>query len=156
MTTTEANQFVSDVLRGLWPRWSPNDEELRGWTDRLTRYDYGRAQKAVNDLFFNLTSNTIAPPAGKVFSVLTRHAKIRTPKRDNEPVLLFSLKKLRFVEDKKIPDWMFRHEYYVSDQSEVPAKEEILRRAESIQRKMNIDEPHVIIYPKKKEGNPDD
>jgi hypothetical protein len=147
MTTAEANQFVSDVLRALWSRWDPGDEEIRGWTDRLTKFDYGRAQKAVNDLFFTTVSR-VAPPPDKVFAVLYKHAFIKPRKGSNDPVHLYTI-----IKESKLGNVKFGmggERFYVGTSAEVPDKEEIVRRAERDREVANrmYGEPHVIIYPK--------
>jgi len=158
MTNAEANQFVSEVLRGLWSRWEPNDEEIRGWTDRLPRFDYGRAQKAVSDLFFH-TPNRVTPPAAKVLAVLYNKAYISTTKQDSEPVVIFSIIKEKHLDEVKAR-FIYEKRYCVSNRRAVPVREEIEHRAERVCRSMNVlyGEKHVILLPnlERKDSNGED
>ena len=70
----EAQNFITEVLCGLWPRWEPKDTELAEWKRRLMPYDYYRGKNAVQDLFFEATQRTIEPPAGKIISILRQKA----------------------------------------------------------------------------------
>jgi hypothetical protein len=153
MTSNEANQFVSSVLRGLWPRWGPNDEEIRVWTARLLNYNYGRAQKAVDDLFITLNTRGIEPPPGKIMRALKEKAYIPPPKSENQPVLLYSLIKQSNL-DAGLDGGPHLRGFYVTSPKKVPAREEIERRAERDRRAMNqqYDDTFVIIYAKTGKG----
>ena len=70
MTNEEAKRFVSEVLQGLWPRWQPKEEEVRGLTERLRPYDYEKSRTIVNNVFFASESRGIDPPAGKILKAL--------------------------------------------------------------------------------------
>jgi hypothetical protein len=93
MTDLEAKNFVEQVLQGLWPRWEPKDEELRGWVSRLAKYDYDRGRQAVNNAFFDSDSHRIAPSPGKVFAALRQHARLESQKKQGEPLLLYEVVK---------------------------------------------------------------
>ena len=148
MTNDQANQFVEEVLRGLWSRWTPNDEEIRGWVVRLIRFDYGRAQKAVNELFFS-TPNRVNPPPQKVMAALRDKALIPVTKEESEPVVIFSIVKERYLNEGK-RRFLFEKRFCVSNKRAVPAREEIERRAGIIQAGMNdlYHENHVVLLPK--------
>ena len=94
MTNEEAKQFVQNVLKGLWPRWEPNEEELRGWVRRLEPCDYEKSRLAVNNMFFESTSRGIDPPAGKIIKLLRKQITAR----QSEPVLLYTLIRERLYE----------------------------------------------------------
>jgi hypothetical protein len=145
MTNDQANQFVSEVLRGLWQRWEPQDEEIRGWVVRLIRFDYGRAQKAVNDLFFS-TPNRVNPPPQKVMAALKNKALIPVSKEESGPVIIFSIIKERYLNEGR-SRFLYERRYCVSNRRDVPAREEIERRAGIIQGKHNelYGENHVVI-----------
>jgi hypothetical protein len=87
MTGMEAETFVREILKGLWPRWNPNEEELRGWTNRLKAYDYEKSRSIVNNLFFLEKSRGIDPPAGKILKALRKQSKAK----QCDPILLYTL-----------------------------------------------------------------
>lgn len=73
----EAEQFITGVLCGLWPRWEPKDVELAEWKKRLMPFDYYLGKQAVNDYFFESQKRNIEPPAGKIINILSKRAFIR-------------------------------------------------------------------------------
>lgn len=152
MTTPEANQFITDVLRGLWQRWEPQDCQIREWSIRLLKFDYGRAEKAVKDLFFS-TSVRKDPPAAKVMMALKENATIKVTTENAEPTLHFSIIKQRFKDEGK-PTQFYATKFYATheDMKTPPAWEEIQRRAVVHRESLNnfYREPHVILFPKRK------
>lgn len=82
MNEIESKQFVSEVLKGFWSRWEPNDEELRAWIIKLKPYDYERAKTAVRNLFFTMNQRMVEPPAGKIIKHLNINAVIETSPED--------------------------------------------------------------------------
>lgn len=76
MDSTQANRFIEEVIQGFYPRWNPQDFELRAWMRELRKYDYQKARKVITNLFFRLNSRTIDPPAGKLIDALKNDAAI--------------------------------------------------------------------------------
>lgn len=72
MTILEANQFVTEVLQGLWSRWKPSNEEFCAWVEKLAIFDYEKARTAVRNVFFNVDSRAIKPPPEKILRQLRR------------------------------------------------------------------------------------
>ncbi len=144
MTEAQADLFITEVLRGLWQRWEPQDTQIREWAVRLLRYDYGRAERAVKDLFFS-TAARVNPPADKVMAALRDKATVPRTQEESQPVAIFSLIKERFLEEKG--RFLYEKSYCVSSKSEVPCREEIERRAGIEQKKCNelYGENHVVI-----------
>lgn len=65
MNTTETDRFVSNVLGGLWPDWTPTDEEMRVWYGVMSHYDYETARTATQQYFSDSGGNYKRPkPAG--------------------------------------------------------------------------------------------
>lgn len=149
MTTDKANQFVTEVLRGLWEGWEPHDTQIREWVVRLLRFDYDRAEKAVKDLYFD-TAYRKSPPANKVMAALYSKAAIKRTTEQGGPVCIFSVIRERHFRDDSKPNFIFAKHFCVGSERMVPAREEIVQRAEATRRRM-IDfyrHRYIIIYPK--------
>lgn len=154
MTTPEANQFITDVLKSLWDRWEPQDAQIRGWVIRLLKFDYGRAEKAVNDLFFS-TPARLSPPADKIMCALKDNAFVRTPKGENPMVLLYRIIRQSDFDNNVLCPWSYDN-YYARNAQSLPPWQEVQERAERSREKINqyYGQKHIIIYPKrKKESN---
>lgn len=67
MTNLEADKFMDDVVKRLYPEFKPNDLQFENWKKRLFYYDYGRAKKCIEDFVFSSSTNYKEPPAGKIF-----------------------------------------------------------------------------------------
>jgi hypothetical protein len=128
MTETEAKNFVSEVLKGLWPRWTPKDYEIKGWLERLSPFDFGRAQKAVNNVFFAQESRGIDPPAGRILQALRTSAVVYTEKKKNNPVLLFEI-----IKDGRETG----EKFFANVPANVPPQQEIENMAERTCKKFN-------------------
>jgi len=149
MTTIEAERLIDSVLRHLWSRWEPKDHELRVWSKRLRRYDYGRAKSALNELFFELPMR-VSPPAKEIVQCLKRKAFIRPPESAGEPVYLYSIiGQTRF--DRGFTDFEDGEIFCVGNESMKPERQEIERRAERDRnyRQRFYQENQIIIYPTK-------
>jgi len=90
MTSNEAEQFIEQVLKGLWPRWQPHDEEIRGWKARLQHYDYEKSRASLNNLFFSSSTRGIEPPPGKIINAL-RKARQKQIDKERGCVLFYTL-----------------------------------------------------------------
>lgn len=158
MTSTEADNFISEVLQGYFPRWKPKQIEITGWKERLLSYDYNKAKRAVNNLFFGSESRGIDPPAGRILQALKAYAYTNAEKSKNEPVLLFTI-----VKESNIRQRSYKHpvtgetiEYTTYDgqkfsaptPKEVPCREEIERQAENMRMKFNetYGGNHIVVY----------
>ena len=94
MKKEQAEQFIKEVLCGLWPRWEPKKEEMDGWIERLLFFEYGPAKQAVNNIFFeSATIRGIEPPAGKVLNAIRKTQQ--RPSVKGEPILLYTIIKER-------------------------------------------------------------
>lgn len=72
MNSSETDRFVSNVLGGLWPDWTPTDEEMRVWYGVMSHYDYDTAQTAAQQYFADAGGNFKRPkPSG-----ITTKAKV--------------------------------------------------------------------------------
>lgn len=72
MNSSETDRFVSNVLGGLWPDWTPTDEEMRVWYGVMSHYDYDTAQTAAQQYFADTGGNFKRPkPSG-----ITTKAKV--------------------------------------------------------------------------------
>jgi hypothetical protein len=76
MDNMQASCFIEEVIQGFYPRWKPQDFELRAWMRELRKYDYQKARKVITNLFFRLNTRTIDPPAGKLIDALRSDAAI--------------------------------------------------------------------------------
>ena len=90
MTETEAQSFISNVLKGFWFEWEPSNTEYKVWIRKLSNYDYGKAEKALGDWISEREYQGKAPKIGKVLKALgVRNAGIVAVKL--EPIKVFEL-----------------------------------------------------------------
>jgi hypothetical protein len=145
----ETEQFISEVLGGLWPRWEPKKEEIDGWIFHLQPFDFLSAKHATNDLFFKITTRSIEPPAAKILACL-RQTK-RSPEQ-SEPVLLYTIMKESVYREGHNPA-QYGKEFWVGSQKQVPAPEVIERMAErSRQQGIKIYGENCVIIRNWEEG----
>jgi hypothetical protein len=90
MTNTEALEFVG-LIKSYYPRWEGKDEEFEEWVNRLGRFDFDRAVKALKDYFFENKARTIEPIPGKILRVLRQKAYIIIDTGSKEPIKVFEL-----------------------------------------------------------------
>jgi len=61
MTQAERLQFIEEELKGLWPQWTCTEAEMRVWMGVLADYDYGPAQKTLQQCFCEQMGNYTRP-----------------------------------------------------------------------------------------------
>lgn len=145
MTKEQQKRFVDEVLKSYWPRWNPAEVEIQGWYDRLWSYDYNLAKTAVNNLVFGLQNRGVEPPCGRIMNALK--ASIQQKAKKNEPILLYTIVKERFLELGKAG---YRGQRFsVGGEKDLPASQEQCEcRAMRDCQVMNdqYGESHVILY----------
>lgn len=72
MTQNEAQNFIKDVLKGLWPEWNATDIQLTNWMQKLRGCDYQRAKFAVENVWRSETIQHRRPPQGRIFEALSQ------------------------------------------------------------------------------------
>ena len=70
MTETEAQTFVSDVLKGLWPDWEPADSMYGLWVRKLLKFDFNKAKHAVGEWLCETKYTKKQPPINKIIQCL--------------------------------------------------------------------------------------
>lgn len=66
MTDNEATQFIENVLKGLWPSWSPTDMQYGLWISKLRNYDYFKAERELKNWICETDYVAKAPAIGKI------------------------------------------------------------------------------------------
>lgn len=126
MTEEQADIFINEVLKGFWPRWDPQDYELTAWQTKLIKFEFDKAKKVLNDIFFS-ANRTIDPPAGKIIKLLKAEA-IELGTAKNDPLLLFEI-----IKDGNIRGQRF----YSTDGSEPKSKTALENYAEKLRNNFN-------------------
>jgi hypothetical protein len=146
MIKEQANQFIKEILGGLWPRWEPKQEEIDGWVERLLYFEYYSAKQAVNNMFFeSITVRGLEPPAGKILNAIRKTQQLKTGTKSDR-VLLYTIIKESLFNAGKNPK-IYGKGFYVGTKNQVPAPEEIEHRAEFQRQELNsiCGENHIII-----------
>lgn len=91
MTPDQVDTFISEVLKGFWPRWEPNDQELRAWQEQLEPFDFHQSKAAINNVFFSLLVRGVDPPAGKIMSIIRQKARRNKQTKRDEPVTIYEI-----------------------------------------------------------------
>jgi len=128
MSPDQTDKFISEVLKGFWPRWEPKEEELRAWQKQLEPYDYEQSKVAINNVFFSLLVRGVDPPAGKITSILRQKARRTEIKNRNEPVTIYEI----------IREGRKRGPKYLADLDKLPKDPQIIENeAEMIRQNFN-------------------
>lgn len=70
MTETEAQNFVNDVLKGLWTDWEITDAQYSLWARRLLRFHYGKAKNTLENWFCEAKRTYKSPPINNILKYL--------------------------------------------------------------------------------------
>ena len=93
----QIQEFIKEVLQGLWPDWEPTDMEMVLWSEKLQKCDYSATKKAMCDWHIKQERLGRRPVIAKMKSLFMRKIDAQQ-ERDNEPVLLYILVKEHLFE----------------------------------------------------------
>ena len=77
MTDVEAITFIEEVLGGYWSDWEFTKFETGAWIERLTKFDFNHAKKAVKKFYFEQKTERKKPAAGRLMVALVEGALIK-------------------------------------------------------------------------------
>lgn len=124
MTETEAQNFVNDVLKGLWADWEPTDAQYSLWVRKLLRFQYNKAKVALENWFLETKYTGKQPDINKILKYLSTKRAYDRGILQPEPVKVFELF------DQQNPRW--RMSFWESSLEALKRREphEIEREAE--------------------------
>jgi hypothetical protein len=71
MTEIETQNFISQVLQGFWPEWTPTNAEYKVWIRKLQGYHYSKSEKALGEWLSEQEVQGKSPKMGKIFKALS-------------------------------------------------------------------------------------
>lgn len=91
MNETEAQNFIEQVLKGLWPDWEPTDAQYGLWVRRLLRFQFYKAKDALEKWFCETQRTYKIPPINNILKYLSAKKAWDSSKAQPEAVKVFEL-----------------------------------------------------------------
>ncbi len=94
MTSQEAENFIEQELKGLWPDWNPTDAEFRLWQRELEKVDYNLTKGSVSNWYIAQERHRKRPILGQLRRLFRKTAaNVEELRKASEPVLLYEIVK---------------------------------------------------------------
>jgi hypothetical protein len=90
MTELQAIEIIDGVFKAHWSTWKFPVHETKFWMERLIRFDYSLAVKAIDKLYENQDQQRKPAPAS-ILVALRRHATIKSDEERKECIPLFEV-----------------------------------------------------------------
>jgi len=119
MTESQADEFISKVIRSLWPNWSIPDGQYDLWVRLLCRYDYERSKQKLESWY----QGTERPGREPVMGIIKKFLVPEGGREKRDPTLLFALRPA---------DGGWETKFFIS--GDMPDVESIEREAERCRR----------------------
>jgi len=88
VTEPEAQDFVDNIIKGLWPKWEPSDAQYRIWVKMLCKYDFLKSQEKLERWF----GATEKPSREPVMGIIKKFLVPEGGREKKDPTLLFALR----------------------------------------------------------------
>ena len=92
MNAIDAQGFIDNVLKEMWPDWRPTDWQLKAWKNTLLRCHYAESKRAIEDWYVRADRPGRGPVLGIFNKIKVFDSGFRIASR--EPELLYQLTKL--------------------------------------------------------------
>lgn len=89
MNALEANDFIDNVLKEMWPKWEPTDWQLKAWKIMLLRCDFEGSKRAI-EYWYGDTDRPGREPILGTFKKI-KVADINCAVEHRQPLLLFRI-----------------------------------------------------------------
>ncbi|MBE3088569.1 MAG: hypothetical protein IMZ61_14100 [Planctomycetes bacterium] len=90
MTELQAIEIIENVFKTHWHTWKFPIDETKFWMERLIKYDYSLAVKAI-DRVYESQGQQQKPAPSSILGALRRHATIKSEADRNECIRLFEV-----------------------------------------------------------------
>ena len=90
MTELQAIEIIDSVFKAHWTTWKFPVNETKFWMERLVKFDYSLAVKAIDNLYESQDQQRKPAPAS-ILGALRRNAAIKSDENHNECIPLFEI-----------------------------------------------------------------
>lgn len=135
MTELEAQEFIDNFLKELFPKWNPTDLVMKLWYGKLLKCDSDGSKKGFLSWYDETTRPGREPVIG-IFNMVKVGRKIKPGEFD--PVLTFALAKLENLN---------RQSKFFSPHLPLPASHELENISERCRKRANVlyGGEHVVV-----------
>jgi hypothetical protein len=148
METNQADKFIETEIKGLYQEWKPQDAERSILMNALKYLDYGQARMALNNWFITQTKTFKNPPISQMIQLFRKIYQRNQKRQSNEPVLLYTIIRERFVKEGKTVN-CYSQRLYANVPANIPSDPLVIEnQAEKHREKMNqlYGENYIILY----------